>query len=275
MLRTGRQYTTADGTPTTGVFSYINCLLSIINNQNPTHVVICYDAGGNVRKGESDTYKANRGPLSNDFIIENNILKDEGFYAMGLESIGIRGIEADDILYTLSYIAQFGVERFDEVVIATVDQDLLQCVTERCKVLLANSAKKQVLMGVDEVVAKWGCYPDDIRFIKALSGDGSDNIKGVRGVGPKTAVKIFVECNGNITEILEHPKVKDNAGLVMDNLSLVNLRNVAGTIGPINWSDYELGKGLEADLVSFLTKYECNSLLKRLESIKKTLRVKS
>lgn len=275
MLRTGRQYTTADGTPTTGVFSYINCLLSIINNQNPTHVVICYDAGGNVRKGESDTYKANRGPLSNDFIIENNILKDEGFYAMGLESIGIRGIEADDILYTLSYIAQFGVERFDEVVIATVDQDLLQCVTERCKVLLANSAKKQVLMGVDEVVAKWGCYPDDIRFIKALSGDGSDNIKGVRGVGPKTAVKIFVECNGNITEILEHPKVKDNAGLVMDNLSLVNLRNVAGTTGPINWSDYELGKGLEADLVSFLTKYECNSLLKRLESIKKTLRVKS
>ena len=275
MLRTGRQYTTADGTPTTGVFSYINCLLSIIKSQEPTHVIVAYDAGGNVRKDVNSSYKANRGPLSEDFITENNILKDEGHYAMGLESIGIRGIEADDILYTLSHVAQFGIDRFDEVVIATVDQDLLQCVTERCGVLLWNSTKKQQMMWVSEVREKWGCDPDDIRFIKALSGDSSDNIKGIKGVGPKTAIKIFVECNGDITEILEHPKVKDHSELVMNNLSLVNLRNVIGTIGPIDWSDHELGKGLEADLVDFLTKYECNSLLKRLKSIKETLRVKS
>ena len=264
LLRTGRAYTTSDGTPTTGVFSYLNCLLSIIGNLNPSHVVICYDAGGNARKSESDTYKANRGPLDPDFVTENTVLKDEAFYAMGIEAMGIRGVEADDILYTLSHVAQFGTDRFDEVIIATVDQDLLQCVTERCAVLLWNSAKKQQMMWVPEVQEKWGVEPDDIRFIKALSGDASDNIKGIKGVGPKTAIKIFKECNGDITEILEHPKVKDHAALVMENLSLVNLRNVIGTIGPVDWFDHELGKGMLSDWEQFLCKYELNSLAKRV-----------
>jgi len=275
LLRTGRQYTTADGTPTTGVFSYINCLISILKDQEPTHVIVAYDAGGNVRKDVNSSYKANRGPLSEDFITENNILKDEGLYAMGFESIGIRGIEADDILYTLSHVAQFGVDRFDEVVIATVDQDLLQCVTERCKVLLANSAKKQVLMGVDEVMEKWGCYPDDIKYVKAISGDASDNIQGIKGVGPKTALKILENSQWLLDVAFEDKKLKGHEAQVKENLNLVCLRNVVGTIGPIDWSDHELGKGLEADLVDFLTKYECNSLLKRLKSIKETLRVKS
>ena len=274
LLRTGRAYTTSDGTPTTGVFSYLNCLLSIITTQAPSHVVICYDAGGSKRKEESTSYKATRGPLDPDFITENQILLDEAFYAMGIESLGIRGFEADDILYTLSHVAQFGIDRFDEIIIATVDQDLLQCVTERCAVLLWSSAKKQQLMWVPEVQEKWNCEPDDIRFIKALSGDSSDNIKGIKGVGPKTAVKIFKECNGDITEILEHPKVKDHSELVMDNLSLVNLRNVIGTIGPIDWSDHELGKGMLSDWEQFLCKYELNSLAKRISKTTETLHLR-
>lgn len=275
MLRSGGRYTTADGTPTTGVFSYLNCLISIIRHQNPTHVVICYDAGGNARKSEDKTYKANRAPLSGDFITENNILKDEAFYAMGIESIGIRGYEADDILYTLSHVAQFGSERFDEVIIATVDQDLLQCVTERCRVLLWNSAKRQVMMDVDKVIEKWGCYPDDIKYVKAIAGDASDNIKGVKGVGSKTALKILNDAQWLMDVVFEHKKIVGNEELIRKNLELVQLRNVLGVIGPVTWSDHELGQGLEADLVEFLTKYECNSLLKRLKSIKETLRVKS
>lgn len=266
-----RKFTTSDGVPVTGVHAYLQCLLYIIEQQAPTHVIVSYDAGGNLRKKENTSYKATRGPLDDDFQTENRILLDEALYAMGIESIGIRGYESDDILYTLSHVAQFGVDRFDEVIIATVDQDLLQCVTERCAVLLWNSAKKQQLMWVPEVQEKWNCEPDDIRFIKALSGDSSDNIKGIKGVGPKTAVKIFKECNGDITEILEHPKVKDHAELVMENLSLVNLRNVAGTIGPIDWSDHELGKGMLSDWEQFLCKYELNGLAKRIAKTTETL----
>ena len=145
---------------------------------------MCYDAGGNARKSESDEYKANRAPLSSDFIAENRILLNEALYALGIESIGLRGYEADDIIHTMSHIAQFGSERFDEVIIATVDQDLLQCVTEKTKVLLWNSAKKNAMMDGAAVMDKWSVEPDDIRFIKALSGDASDNIKGIKGVGP-------------------------------------------------------------------------------------------
>ena len=274
-MRSGRRYTTADGTPTTGVFSTMNSVLHIINKIDPTHVVTCYDAGGNARKEGSDTYKANRSPLSGDFITESRILLDEAMYAMGIECIGLRGIEADDIIHTLAEVAHQGLDQFDEVIIATVDQDLLQCVTDRCKVLLFNSAKKQVMMGEDEVVEKWGCEPDDIKYVKALSGDASDNIKGVPGVGPKTALKILRDADWNIEAAIHHPKVREHDAEVRENLSLVTLRNVTGVLGPFSWSDYELGKGLESDLTDFFTKYEMASSLKRLEAIKTTLRVKS
>jgi 5'-3' exonuclease len=274
LLRTGRKYTTSTGIPTTGIFSYLTALLSIIDNLRPSHVVVCFDAGSNARKTESSDYKANRGTLESDFLAENRILLNEALYALGIESIGIRGWEADDILYTLSHVAQFGKERFDEVVIATVDQDLLQTVTSKTKVLLWNSAKKQVLMDVDGVIEKWGCEPDDIRFIKALSGDSSDNIKGVKGIGRKTAIKIFTECGGRLEEILEHPKVKENAERVKENLGLVQLRNCIGALDPILWDNYEIGLGMRKDWETFLSDYELNGLAKRVASTVELMRLR-
>ena len=264
LLRSGRRYTTVDGVPTTGVFSYLNAILSIIDNTKCTHVVICFDAGGNARKSEDDEYKANRKPVDPDFMSENRTLLNEAFYALGIESIGIKGYEADDILATLAHVAQFGTDRFDEVIIATVDQDLLQCVTERTKVLLWNSAKKQAMMDVNGVVEKWSCFPDQIAYIKALSGDSSDNIKGVKGVGPKTAIKICQECQWLLGDILTHPKVRDHAEKVETNLDLVRLRNCISVIDPIRWSDYVLGLGMRKDWEQFLCKYELNSLAKRI-----------
>ena len=264
LLRTGRKYTTSTGIPTTGVFSYLSALLSIIEKTTCTHVVVCYDAGGNARKQESDTYKANRGPLEPDFIAENRILLNEALYALGIESIGLRGYEADDIIHTMSHIAQFGSERFDEIIIATVDQDLLQCVTEKTKVLLWNSVKKNAMMDGAAVMDKWSVEPDDIRFIKALSGDASDNIKGIKGVGPKTAVKIFHEAQGLIEIILEHKKVKDHKQQFLDNLDLVSLRYIPGEIGPVDWADYKIGLGMRNDWEQFLFQYELSGLAKRV-----------
>lgn len=273
LVRTGREYSTSDGRPTTGVFAYINTVLAIIKSQDPTHVIVCFDAGGNSRKKESDTYKANRTGMSDSFYKESQVVLEEALYAMGIEAVGLRGFEADDLLYTYSHTARFGTERFDEIVIATVDQDLLQCVNETTKVLLFNSAKKQVLMGVEETIAKWGCEPADIRFIKAISGDSSDNIAGVKGVGPKTALKIMDEAEWNFHEALKHPKLKDHADLLMANLDLVNLRLVVGELGPVTWKDYELGKGLRSDLTALFESYEMSSLIKRQANIMKTLKM--
>ena len=265
LLRSGRRYTTAEGIPTTGVFSYLNCLLSIIKEQNPTHVIVCFDAGGNNRKSEDSDYKSTRKPLEPDFIAENRILLNEALYALGIESVGIRGYEADDLLWTYSNVAQFGIEQFDEVVIATVDQDMLQAVTTVTKVLLWNSSKKQQLMDTDAVVEKWGVYPEDIAYVKALSGDASDNIKGIPGIGKKTAIKICNEAQWLPDEIHKHPKVNPHVQRVTDNLDLIYLRNCTGVIGPIRWDDYKIGLGLRLDWEEFLSKYELSSLSKRIE----------
>ena len=261
LLRTGRKYTTSTGVPTTGVFSYLSALLSIIDKTKCTHVVVTFDAGGNARKVESDTYKANRKPLDPDFISENRTLLNEALYALGIESIGMRGFEADDIIHTLSCLGQ---KEFDEIIIATVDQDLLQCVTETTKVLLWNSAKKQKLMDGAAVMDKWKVEPDDIRFIKALSGDASDNIKGIKGIGPKTATKIFYEAQGLTEFIIQNEKVFPHRERFLDNLSLVTLKYMKDELGPIDWDDYKIGLGLLHDWEQFLSEYELTGLAKRV-----------
>ena len=274
LLRSGRRYTTAEGIPTTGVFGYLNCLLSIIKNQDPTHVVVCFDAGGNSRKAEDSDYKSTRKPLEPDFIAENRILLNEALYSLGIESVGLRGYEADDLLWTYSHVAQFGIEQFDEVVIATVDQDMLQAVTTVTKVLLWNSSKKQQLMDTDAVVEKWECFPEDIAYVKALSGDSSDNIKGIPGIGKKTALKICNEAQWLPDEIHKHPKVNPHVQRVTDNLDLIYLRNCTGVIGPIRWDDYKLGLGMKDDYTEFLDKYEFSSLRKRAEDTAKVMQLR-
>lgn len=274
LLRTGRRYTTSEGIPTTGVFSYLQTLLSIIEKQSPTHVVVCFDAGGNNRKTEDTDYKSTRKPLEPDFLAENRILLNEALYALGIESIGLKGYEADDLLWTYSTVGQFGIERFEEIVIATVDQDLLQCVTSVTKVLLWNSSKKQQLMDTDAVVEKWNCFPEDIAYVKALSGDASDNIKGIAGIGKKTAIKICTEAQWLPEEIHKHPKVNPHVQLVLDNLDLVHLRNCAGVIGPIRWDDYTMGQGILQDWEDFLEKYELTGLAKRVEKTAKVMGLK-
>jgi len=266
MKRTGRDFTTSDGVPVTGVFPFINNLLAAIKQVEPTHVVICYDAGGNKRKEDDGSYKANRTGVSDNFKIEAGILLDEGLDALGLEVVGLRGYEADDIIYTMHHAANYGMDRLDEVIIWTCDQDLLQCVTERTKVLLFNSAKKQMLMGVDEVIEKWGCEPDDIRFIKALSGDASDNIKGVPKIGPKTALKIMREAGWDLNVALDNPKLRGFDEQIKDSLHLVTLRRAWEITGALDFSDYELGKGFAGNYGDFLERYEFTTLQKRLKS---------
>lgn len=263
LMRSGRAYSTSDGRPTTGVFGYMNSLLATIKEQQPTHVVCCFDAGGNQRKEENKDYKANRKKNSDSFYEESRILLDEALYALGIECVGFKGYEADDCIWTLSHQARFGVSRFDETVILTCDNDLLMCVGSKCKVLLFNTAKKQTMMGVEEVVEKWGCEPEDIGWIKALSGDGSDNIKGVKGIGPKTALRICEASEWNPDIILTHSKIVDHEELVRTNLELVRLRRVT-ELGMVSMDDYILGKGKLSDYEQFLSKYELSSLAKRI-----------
>ena len=273
MLRSGREFTTSDGISVTGVFPFLNNLFAAITTIEPTHVVCTYDAGGNKRKSESTTYKANRTGVSDDFKTEMSILLDEALYVLGIEVVGIKGYEADDLIHTINHVANFGMDRMDEVVIWTCDQDLLQCVNDTTSVYLFNSAKKQMLMGPQEVYDKWGCWPDQIGLVKALAGDGSDNIAGVPRVGVKTAIKILEEADWRLDATFDNPKLKGYDELIKDNLHLVTLRSCWELAGVIDFKDYELGHGQAGSYGEFLHRYEFSQLQKRMGKHIKLMRL--
>jgi len=265
---------TSDGRPTTGAYSFTNNLLSVIDSIKPTHIVVCYDAGGNWRKDASDGYKATRvrekGEEAEKFNFEAKLTLDEVLPALGIEAVGVRGYEADDAIYTLSKDAL----GFDEVVILTCDQDILQCVSDKVKVLLFNSAKKVSMMGVEEVQEKWGVLPPHIALVKALSGDSSDNIKGIRGIGPKTASQIVIDSYGVLDNILKHPKVESYKETVTKNLSLIRPTYVT-ELESTDFSDFAIGKGVVEDVHEAFNSLEFNTLAKRIKKISQNLKLKS
>lgn len=273
LMRATGGLSTSDGRPTTGAYGFTNNLLSAIDAVRPTHVVVCYDAGGNWRKEADGDYKANREKGDDEeaaaFRFESSLVLDEILPALGIEAVGVRGYEADDAIYTLSRDA-IG---FDEVVILTCDQDILQCVSERVRVMLFNSAKKVVTMGLAEVQEKWGVRPPHIALVKALSGDKSDNIAGIRGVGQKTASQIVVEAYGVLDNVLKHPKVEPHKELVRSNLELVRPTYVSELQGT-DFSEFGLGEGSAGEVEGAFRRLEFNALLKRMKKIRENLKLK-
>jgi|GEM_PF-1618342 len=274
LMRATGGLSTSYGRPTTGTYGFTNNLLSVIDAERPTHVAVCYDAGGNWRKEADAEYKANRvkedGPEADTFKAEASALMDDVLPALGLPLIGVRGYEADDSIYTLARNAL----DFEEVVILTCDQDILQCVSDRVSVVLFNSAKKIAKMGLAETVEKWGVPPSQIPLVKALAGDTSDNIAGIKGLGPKTAVKIIKEANGTFERVLEDKKVAPHADLVRDNMMLTTSTYVP-ELQDLDYSEFALGNSNVRTAQSVFEEYEFNALSKRLAKIGAMLGLKT
>ena len=155
---------------------------------------------------------------------------------------------------------------------------MLQLVSNKVKVILFNSAKKVREVDIDGVLDIFGVYPSEVAYYKALAGDASDNIAGIKGVGAKTAAKIIEECRpigDNFGEppmfsaadrIALHPKVRENAGIFLANLRIITLEaDVPGLV----WfaSSPPEPKFVE----SLFTTLEFASMLKRLPKILQTL----
>ena len=274
LMRATGGLSTSYGRPTTGTYGFTNNLLSVIDSERPTHVAVCYDAGGNWRKDADAEYKANRvkeeGAEADTFKAEALALMDEVLPSLGLSLVGVRGYEADDSIYTL---ARNAIE-FDEIVILTCDQDILQCVTDKVSVVLFNSAKKIARMGVAEVVEKWGVQPSQIPLIKALAGDSSDNIAGIKGLGPKTALKVIEESGGAFDTVLQHKKVAPFADLVRDNMMLTTSTYVP-ELQDLDYSEFLLGAGTVQEAKRTFETYEFSALGKRLKKIGEALKLKS
>ena len=227
LTRTMGEMMTSGGMPVTGTYGTLNTIFPIIEKGEYDSVIPCYDAGGNFRKKLDDNYKGNREKSSLAHYADMSLLVEEVLPTLGFSPVGVKGWEADDCVATISRNSP----AYREIHILTVDKDLLQLVGNRVKVILFNSAKKVKTYGIDEVVEDMGVFPAELKHLKALWGDASDNIPGIKGIGKKTAIRIIEECrpseiNPEFTgadKICMHPKVAENAGTFLGNLRLTTL----------------------------------------------------
>ena len=188
---------TRSGQLTGAVYGVTNMLRKLIKECDPELIAIVYDAKGKTFRHEMyDLYKANRPPAPPELVSQIQYVHDIT-RAMGLPLICIPGVEADDVIGTLS--AQATEIKLD-VLVVTGDKDMAQLVNGH--VTLIDTMKNQTL-GVQGVIDKFGVRPDQIIDYLALTGDTSDNIPGVPKVGPKTAAK-WLNQYETIDELMAH-----------------------------------------------------------------------
>jgi DNA polymerase-1 len=188
---------TRSGQLTGAVYGVTNMLRRLIKECDPELIAIVYDAKGKTFRHEMyDLYKANRPPAPPELVSQIQYVHDIT-RAMGLPLICIPGVEADDVIGTLS--AQATEKKLD-VLVVTGDKDMAQLVNGH--VTLIDTMKNQTL-GVQGVIDKFGVRPDQIIDYLALTGDTSDNIPGVPKVGPKTAAK-WLNQYETIDELMAH-----------------------------------------------------------------------
>ncbi len=194
-----RPLTTKDGIHTNAIFGFLNILLKLEREIKPSSVAIAFDVSRKTFRNDiSDQYKANRKGMPEDLAEQLPLIK-EILALMGYTTIGCEGYEGDDILGTLS--AKCLNMPDCECVIATGDRDCLQLVNEKVSVSLAKT-KENVMYTPQRVADDFGILPKQVIELKALMGDSSDNIPGVKGVGEKTATTLIQKYH-NLEEIYE------------------------------------------------------------------------
>ncbi|MEK7386684.1 MAG: 5'-3' exonuclease H3TH domain-containing protein, partial [candidate division NC10 bacterium] len=193
---------TSKGVPTQAVLILSTMLWKLIREEQPDYLAVAWDAPGPTFRDElSAEYKATRAAMPDDLVRQLPYVR-RLFEALGIPVLEAPGFEADDILATL-------VERAlalpdVDVVIVTGDKDLLQLVGPRVRVLsVSGRTGEPILYDEAKVCERWGVAPGQIAEVLALMGDAIDNIKGVHGVGEKTAVKLIRQF-GSVERLYEN-----------------------------------------------------------------------
>lgn len=210
--------TNSSGQPTGAMYGVINMLRKLMNDYSPTHIAVVFDDKGKTFRDDLyPEYKAHRPPMPDDLKSQveplHAIIK-----SMGLPLLMIAGVEADDVIGTLAKAAALN-DRY--TLISTADKDFAQLVNSH--IVLINTMSGTVL-DREGVIDKFGLPPERIIDYLALVGDTSDNVPGVPGVGPKTAVKWLLEY-GSLAGVIENAdkitgKVGENLRANLEILSL-------------------------------------------------------
>lgn len=192
-----------EGTPTNAVYGFLSTLFKQQDEERPDRTVVCFDVKEKTfRHLKFDTYKATRKPMDEELAVQMPIVK-EVLDALGIVRCELAGYEADDLLGTISRRAN---ENGDECVILTGDRDSLQLVGGGTVVRLVKSALGKTTYTSytpEKFREEYGFDPIRLIDLKALMGDSSDNIPGVKGVGEKSAKQLLADF-GTLDGIYEH-----------------------------------------------------------------------
>lgn len=207
------------GLRTNAVFGFTKMLLKLFDDRNPEYAVVALDSKGPTFRHEIyDQYKATRPPMPDDLVEQLPYIRSI-IQWLGVKMIEMPGYEADDIIGTLS---KKGEEKGFNVVVVTGDKDFRQIISDR--VSLWDTMKDKVT-DLNALHDEYGLEPYQIIDLMGLSGDTSDNIPGVKGVGEKTALTLIKDF-GSLEKVYEHleeitkKKLKENLETSRDNAVL-------------------------------------------------------
>ena len=258
--------TRSDGTPVGAVYGFTNMLIKLLATLHASHVAVVFDSGSKTFRNDIyPAYKANRPPCPEDLIPQFSIVR-EAAESLNLAILEKVGVEADDIIATLA--KKYAEENF-KVLIISSDKDLMQLVSPYIKMY---DAMKNKMIGAFEVKEKFDVLPERVLDVLSLMGDSSDNIPGVKGIGPKTAAEL-INHFGNLENIFEHLdeiKQEKRRQLLTDGVEKAKLSKILLTLK----EDVEMGITLQdlevrdidgGKLALFLEKQGFRSLVERVK----------
>ena len=266
-------FTTAQGQHTNAIYGFATMLISLLKEENPSHVAVAFDVSRKTFRTEIfPEYKANRAKTPDEFRSQMSYLHElvAGF---GITQFEVEGYEADDILATITKRAE---KEGAEILICTGDRDSFQLVSEATTVLYPKRGVSEMArMTPDAVQEKYGMSADQYPDFAALRGDPSDNLPSVPGVGEKTAAKWIVEF-GSLKELIANvdkvagkagQSLRDNLDNVIRNRELTQLIHDAPidlSIDSLKWNGVD-----EEDVAELFEKLEFRTLKDRLKPILK------
>lgn len=250
----GELLTNSKGLPTNAIYAYVQMLIKIIAEEKPTHIMVAFDKGKTFRHESYDDYKGGRNETPSELKQQIPYAK-QITRAMGITVEELENYEADDIIGTYSKKIE------TEVLLVSSDRDLLQLISPNVKMKLLKM-KDFIYYDEKSFYEDYGIKPIEVIDLKALMGDSSDNIKGVTGIGEKTALKLIKEYHtiDNLYKNIDNLKGKIKENLLNDKESAYKSLELA-TI----YLNVPIEVNLEKIVYKGSDEEELNSLLKELE----------
>ena len=208
---TGNIMRNSKGFPTNGLYGFVNMINKIIAEENPKYMMVAFDIGKTFRHEKYKEYKDGRKETPDDLKMQFPIAK-KILTAMGIKYLEKEGYEADDIIGTISKYCEED-DKYEALIVSS-DKDLLQLISEETTVKLLKT-KDYIMMDKQTFIDTYGFEPIKMIDLKALMGDASDNIPGVKGIGEKGAIKLLCEY-GSIDAIYEN--INNIKGALHDKL---------------------------------------------------------